>query len=70
MGAHHESCETVEEEDFEELDDDVQKFQIPIPGKPSAVFIIPKNLEQGDWEMLTAMLNAYIARLQKQQSAQ
>jgi hypothetical protein len=58
-----------EEEDDDYSDDtgaEVQRFQIPIPGKPSAIFIIPKDLEQEDWDMLKTMLNAYIARLQKQ----
>jgi len=63
-------AEAVEEEDESYVDDDtedVQRFQIPIPGKRSAVFTIPRDLEHEDWEMLKTMLNAYIARLQKQQ---
>jgi hypothetical protein len=59
----YEEDDELPEEDLGE----VQRFQIPIPGKPSAIFIIPKDLGQEDWEMLKTMLNAYIARLQKQQ---
>lgn len=58
----------VEEEEDEEQTDEVQKFQIPIPGKPSAMFSIPKNLEDEDWEMLKTMLDLYIARMRKQQA--
>lgn len=59
----HEENDEISAEDPSE----VQRFQIPIPGKPSAIFIVPKDLGQEDWEMLKTMLNAYIARLQKQQ---
>lgn len=59
-------------DDYEEEEDEasleVQKFQIPIPGKPSAVFSIPADLEDDDWEMLKTMLDAYITRMRKQQS--
>jgi Family of unknown function (DUF5343) len=55
-----------EEEQDEDLDGETQKFQIPIPGKPSAIFIIPKDLSQDEWNMLKTMLDAYIALLQKQ----
>lgn len=52
----------------EEIDPgEVQKFQIPIPGKTSAIFIIPKDLSQDEWAMLKTMLDAYVALLQKQQ---
>ncbi|HWA12573.1 MAG TPA: DUF5343 domain-containing protein [Burkholderiales bacterium] len=57
----------VLDEEEEEVPDDVMRFQIPIPGKPSAVFTIPKDLEDDDWEMLKTMLDAYIARMRKQQ---
>ena len=56
------------DDDEDESDEGVLKFQIPIPGKPSAVFTIPKDLEDEDWEMLKTMLDAYIARMRKQQS--
>jgi hypothetical protein len=45
---------------------EVQKFQIPIPGKPNAIFIIPRDLSQDEWAMLKTMLDAYVALLQKQ----
>lgn len=59
--------EEEEEEEEEEVADNpsTQRFQIPIPGKKSAVFIIPSDLEQEDWEMLKTVLDAYIARLLK-----
>ncbi|MDH5731826.1 MAG: hypothetical protein OEZ58_22820, partial [Gammaproteobacteria bacterium] len=49
-----------------ELDNNFEVFQIPIPGKPSAVFKIPKNLSSADWVMLKTMLEAYISHLSKQ----
>lgn len=56
-----------EEEEYEESDTpEVQRFQIPIPNKRSAIFIIPNDLEQEDWEMLKTVLEAYIARFLKQ----
>src|SRR5258708_3411612 len=58
----------IEEEGEEQGESEVQKFQIPIPGKPSAMFSIPKHLEDEDWEMLKTMLDLYIARMRKQQS--
>lgn len=62
-----EPSEYEEDEDFEESNlGDMDKFQIPIPGKKSAVVTIPKNLSPDDWAMLTIMLNAYIKRLQEQ----
>ncbi|MCW5603927.1 MAG: DUF5343 domain-containing protein [Burkholderiales bacterium] len=60
--------EAEDDDEDDAANDDVQKFQIPIPGKPSAVFTIPKDLEDDDWEMLKTMLDAYIARMRKQQS--
>jgi hypothetical protein len=43
---------------------ELEKFVIPIPGKPSAIISVPKNLDDSDWTMLTTMLDAYIKRLQ------
>lgn len=60
--------ENEEEEEYDLPNPEVQKFQIPIPGKPSAMFSIPKNLEDEDWEMLKTMLDLYIARMRKQQA--
>ena len=45
--------------------DNVDTFQIPIPGKDSAVITIPKGLTDQDWEMLKIMLDAYINRLKE-----
>lgn len=59
-----------EDEDDDQLEDqvsEIQKFQIPIPGKRNAIFIIPKDLSQDEWAMLKTMLDAYVALLQKQQ---
>lgn len=61
--------EEEEEQEFTETGE-VQRFQIPIPGKPSAVFIIPADLEDDDWAMLKLMLDAYITRMRKQQAGQ
>jgi hypothetical protein len=68
QGARQSEEEEEAEESFTpDSSGETQRFQIPIPGKPSAIFVIPKDLEHEDWEMLKTMLNAYIARLQKQQ---
>ncbi len=40
-----------------------EKFEIPIPGKPAAVVMLPKNLSQEDWEMLQGILGLYAKRL-------
>lgn len=47
----------------------VEEFSIPIPGKPSARIIFPKGLEAEDWDMLKAMLDAYIKRLRKESAS-
>jgi hypothetical protein len=46
---------------------DVERFEIPIPGKPSAQITIPKDLSAEDWAMLQTMLSAYVSRLQAKQ---
>jgi hypothetical protein len=60
----------VEAEEFgleeEDLPEDKERFEIPIPGKASAVITIPKDLTTEDWEMLTTMFAAYVKRLQAQ----
>jgi len=57
-----------EEEQFEEeVSEEMERFQIPIPGKASATITIPKDLEPEDWNMLETMFKAYIARLQASQ---
>lgn len=52
------------DDNYEEADTaGTERFQIPIPGKQSAVFIIPSDLEEEDWAMLKTVLDAYIGRL-------
>ncbi len=41
------------------------RFEVPIPGKPSAVVIVPDDLDGDDWEMLSAMMTTYINRWKK-----
>lgn len=41
---------------------DVHKFELPIPGKPSVVVLIPKELEGEDWEMFSEMFALYVKR--------
>jgi hypothetical protein len=41
-----------------------ERFHIPIPGKPSALVVVPRDLTTDDWDMLQVMLQAYIKRLQ------
>lgn len=38
------------------------RFEVPIPGKPSAVVIVPGNLDAEDWSMLSEMMTIYIGR--------
>jgi len=38
------------------------KFQFPIPEKGDAVIVVPRNLEPDDWDMIDAMLRAYVKR--------
>lgn len=38
------------------------RFEVPIPGKPSAVVIVPGNLDADDWTMLSQMMTIYIGR--------
>lgn len=59
--------EPTDDDQYSDVAIDIQKFQIPIPGKPNAIFIIPKDLSQDEWAMLKTMLDAYVALLQKQQ---
>ncbi len=48
----------VEEGDGE----DVERFEIPIPNKPSVRVIVPRDLDADDWEMLQNMISVYIKR--------
>lgn len=48
-----------------EDDDDsenVERFEIPIPGKASVKVIVPSDLDADDWEMLQSMISVYIRR--------
>ena len=44
---------------------DVERFSIPLPGKPSATIIVPKGLDADDWDMLNSMMATYIKRWKK-----
>ncbi len=53
----------AEEQVYEEpVDEDVERFEIPIPGKASVRVIVPKDLDADDWEMLQSMITVYIKR--------
>lgn len=41
------------------------RFEVPIPGKPSAVVMVPDDLDADDWEMLNTMMTTYISRWKK-----
>ncbi|MGN6087508.1 DUF5343 domain-containing protein [Trinickia sp.] len=46
----------------EDDDQDVERFEIPLPGKRSAKITVPNGLDGDDWVMLQTMLAAYIKR--------
>jgi len=46
----------------EEDDPDVERFEIPLPGKRSAKITVPNGLDADDWVMLQTMLAAYVKR--------
>lgn len=48
--------------DAEGDNEDVERFEIPIPGKPSVRVIVPRDLDGDDWEMLQSMITVYIKR--------
>lgn len=48
--------------DVEGDNEDVERFEIPIPGKPSVRVIVPRDLDGDDWEMLQSMITVYIKR--------
>ncbi len=56
----------IDDDEIDDIPEGVERFQIPIPGKPNAIFIIPTDLSQDEWTMLKTMLDAYIVLLQKQ----
>jgi len=41
------------------------RFEVPIPGKPSAVVMVPDDLDADDWTMLSSMMTTYIERWKK-----
>lgn len=41
------------------------RFEVPIPGKPSAVVMVPDDLDADDWAMLSSMMTTYIERWKK-----
>ena len=43
-------------------DPNVERFEIPIPGKSSVKVIVPHDLDADDWEMLQSMITVYIKR--------
>jgi len=52
----------LDEEEEKEFDEDVERFEIPIPGKASVRVIVPSDLDADDWEMLQSMITVYIKR--------
>jgi hypothetical protein len=42
--------------------EDVHRFEIPIPGKPSVVIHVPKSLDADDWAMFQQMFGIYVKR--------
>ncbi|MGE5534965.1 MAG: hypothetical protein ACM3W7_05565 [Acidobacteriota bacterium] len=59
------SPSNARDNELHEGDPTGERFHIPIPGKKSALIVVPRNLTPDDWDMLQTMLKAYIARLQK-----
>ena len=51
-----------ESDEDEEPEGDVERFEIPIPGKASVRVIVPSDLDGDDWEMLQSMITVYIKR--------
>lgn len=49
-----------------EAQPDVEKFIIPIPGKPPATVLVPRNLDADDWEMVQTIMATYITRMRKE----
>lgn len=43
----------------------ILRFEVPIPGKPSAVVMVPNDLDADDWTMLSSMMTTYIERWKK-----
>lgn len=51
-----------QEEEDDASDPDVERFEIPIPGKSSVKVMVPSDLDADDWEMLQSMITVYIKR--------
>lgn len=51
-----------QEDDDDDYNQDVEKFEIPIPGKQSVKVIVPSDLDADDWEMLQSMITVYVRR--------
>lgn len=60
--AKRESSDSGGSASFGEDDQDVERFEIPLPGKKSAKITVPNGLDADDWVMLQTMLAAYIRR--------
>jgi len=56
--------------DTDEIEADVERFTIPIPGKTPATITVPRGLDADDWEMLSAMIGTYINRLRGSRGSQ
>lgn len=51
-----------DDDDGDDDDPNVERFEIPIPGKSSVKVIVPQDLDADDWEMLQSMITVYIKR--------
>ena len=60
--AHSEMDSSNQPDMADHADEDVERFEIPIPGKPSVRVIVPRDLDGDDWEMLQSMITVYIKR--------
>ena len=55
--------EVLDEDDADDEDGtEVERFEIPIPGKKSVRVIVPSDLDADDWTMLQSMITVYINR--------
>lgn len=41
------------------------RLEVPIPGKPSVVVMVPDDMDAEDWSMLNTMMTTYIERWKK-----
>jgi hypothetical protein len=42
--------------------DSTHRFELPIPGKPAVVVIVPADMDAEDWNMLSEMFGIYVKR--------